>query len=177
MKARSASHWISALAAGAAVSLSAPANAQVSHEKQVERALFDICPQVLSGELDLSDPGKIGPLGYRVPERDFKRPAAELGTGKTTVLILGPSDTEFACSVIFAAPQAALFHKLEASARKRGFDGPQYTALSRTLRFVNLQTQGEASLRFSMFDIDAAGGVDFRPLLTAGLAPADGATP
>lgn len=170
---RTTRHWIGQLVALAAAAFSVPATASLSHEEQVERALFEICPKVLSGELDLSDPQNVAGLGYRIPEADFKRPAIEMGTDRTTILILGPSETELACSAIFAAPKASLFQKLEKIARRRGFDGPPSTALSSTLRFLNLTTLDEGSLRFSMFDIDDAGGVDFRPLLAAGLAPAD----
>jgi len=174
---RAVRHGIGALTAVAAVGLSAPAMAVASHEQQVVQALFEICPRVLSGQLGLNDPQTLAELGYRVPEGDFKRPAAQSGRDETTILILGPSDTEHSCSAIFAAPKAELFHKIEARARVRGFDGPPPVALSSTLRFVDLKTPGEAGLRFSMFDIDAAGGVDYRPLMAAGLAPADKPAP
>jgi hypothetical protein len=134
-----------------------------AHFAAVENAIFELCPKVLSGELDMKSEAAAESVGYRLAAPNPKRTNIESGEGETSIVIWGPKEPGAAhpsCIVTFAAPDMnEMFDALGLAARKHGFDGGEPTRVSpkaRQLRLSNMQAKYP-----SFYMLEVGGGADF----------------
>ena len=133
------------------------------HRAAVKEALFDLCPKVVSGELDLASADDAAAIGYRLAQTHPQRTNVETGDGENMIVIWGPvpGDTKTrSCIVTFAAPDMnADFDAIEAAARSHGYVGDPASNVSPVTRQLQLRNEDTALSAFYM--IEVGGGADY----------------
>jgi hypothetical protein len=120
-------HGAGLILAGAAM-VAAPASAP-DHEAEVGRAIFELCPKVLAGSLEIDDQATLASIGYKAtPGRQTpggEVPRASRGVGGETIVLSGHKEPgRGICSVWFGGPDnKRLFKAMRKRAQRSGFAG------------------------------------------------------
>jgi hypothetical protein len=153
------------ISVAAAVPTAAAATPSEAHVAQVDRALYDLCPRLLRGELVPGD--ALVPLGYRPISPIGKLPRWQRGEGDETVIV-GSNDA--LCMVAFGGrDNKALFEHASRTSGQHGFieqplDDPKLRSGVRNYRRV---TEGSSPWLLSFLRISEMEGVSLKPLTFA----------
>lgn len=99
------------------------------HQREVERAVFELCPQVMAGSLALDNEAQVEAAGYRTTEpsqiEEGPVPSAVRGAGAEHIVITGSAPgTPPMCMVWFAgADNGPLANAVKRRARSIGYAG------------------------------------------------------
>ncbi len=138
---------------------------------EVERAVFDLCPRTMVGQLSLADAAQAQAAGYTtVAPRQTPggaNPRAIRGEGTGRIVISSGSSGRTGCSVWFGGPQnRRLADMVKSQARAHGYQAAGESRLGDGTRLYVFRLAGEMPATLILFDADAGGELDFRPATT-----------
>ena len=100
----------------------APHAAVTAQERELHRAVFELCPLVVEGRLRLDDRRALAAVGYRRAKRWGKALRAERGLGTDRVQLISSPGKAPTCMVMVGGPNNdRLFEAAAKAAEERGF--------------------------------------------------------
>ena len=155
----------------AALALAA-APAPSAHQRDVEQAIFELCPRAMAGSLALDDPAQVAAAGYEpAPPRDTPGgPMAQIGRGTGTERILVSvrrEDDEATCAVWFGGPRnRLLLRAVRRRARTAGYRGGGPLRLGDGTPIQMLRQTGGERHSLTIIEANAGGDLEFVPVTT-----------
>jgi len=154
-----------------ALALAAAAPAE-GHQRDVETAVFELCPQVVAGTLDLADPARLAAAGYTATAprqvQDGTNPRAVRGSGTGQIVISGSfSEGRGICSVWFGGPgNRDAARALRRTARRYGYGNGSVLRLGDDTEMRIFRQPRGNEQTMTIFDADAGGELEFEPATT-----------
>jgi hypothetical protein len=156
----------------AVLALALAAAPAAEHRSEVERAVFELCPQAIAGTLSLEDPAQVAAAGY-APAAARQTPAGPMprvvrGEGVERIeLSASRSGASPICGVWFGGPDnRGLLRAVRARARSSGYRGGDPVRLGDGTPIQMLRGSGERPLSLTIIEGNAGGGLDFEPVTT-----------
>ena len=140
------------------------------HQREVERAVFELCPQAITGSFSLDNEAQVTAAGYRTaaPRETPGGPMPRIygGSGTDQIEISARRDGESAtCAVWFGGPaNRALLRSVRRRARADGFDGGRPVRLGDDTPIQMLRNGEGRSL--VIIEGNAGGSLPFDPVTT-----------
>lgn len=137
-----------------------------AHQREVERAIFDLCPRAMAGTFSLEDEAQVAAAGYRIaPPRQTEAgaiPRIHAGSGTERIEL---SSSTTLCGVWFGgADNAALLRAVRRHARSAGYRGRGPLRLGDGTPIQLLS--GPEGRSLTIIEGNAGGGLDFDPVTT-----------
>ncbi|MGH6614656.1 hypothetical protein [Sphingomonas sp.] len=136
----------------------------------VKRAVFDLCPKILAGNVSLDDPTQLAAIGYKgTPPRDTpggRIPRAETGEGATKIVIAGHGGNNPSCGVWFGGPDnRERVGEMLTEAGKLGYGVSPPASLGDGTMILKVSRKSPAS-SFAVIMADAGGEFGGHPATT-----------
>ncbi|HEX8364549.1 MAG TPA: hypothetical protein VF603_04605 [Allosphingosinicella sp.] len=142
------------------------------HQSDVERAVFELCPQAIAGSLSLDDPAQLAAAGYapaaarQTPAGPMPRAVRGEGTARIEISASRGGESPI-CGVWFGGPDnRALLRAVRARARSSGYRGGDPVRLGDGTPIQLLRGSGERPLSLTIIEGNAGGGLEFEPVTT-----------
>jgi hypothetical protein len=148
-----------------------------ARQADIDRIVFELCPQILDGSLSLDDPARAAAIGFTpTPPRQTPGgpiPRAKSGSGTATIILSGHKvERGPICSVWFGGPDnGRLLKGVRKKARSVGFSGGKPVSLGDG---TPIQALRRGSLLLTVIEGNAGGELDFDPATTLILMPSRG---
>jgi hypothetical protein len=154
----------------AALLVAAPAMAQ-DRKAEIEQIVFELCPKLLDGTMDLTNPAQAQSIGFTPTEpRDTpggKIPRAVKGNGTGTIVLSGQSGADASCGFWFGGPDnAKLLKSLLKRTRAEGLKGGSAGRLGDGTEMFFYNGTGDKPRTLTIIAGDAGGEIDFEPATT-----------
>lgn len=141
-------------------------------QRDVEQAIYELCPRALAGTLALDDAAQVSAAGYEAaPPRDTPGgPMAQIGRGSGTERILISARREGeagTCAVWFGGPDnREMLRAVRRRARTEGYRGGDPVRLGDGTPIQILRQAGDARRSLTIIEGNAGGDLEFAPVST-----------
>ena len=139
----------------ATLSILASAAAAADRPATVRRLLFDLCPRIIAGEVDLGDPAQLGAQGLRPGTGSLGWIQAETGRGKRRITVSFKDFTDKrVCKVGFGGKDnQALFRSIVEAGEAKGWRaGPGASELGGLVSFLYAPEPSTDMVMFTHWD-------------------------
>lgn len=148
----------------------AAAPAPSAHQRDVEQAIFDICPRAMSGALSFDDAAQVAAAGYRATTPrstpSGPMPQIERGAGTGRILVSARRDGGATCGVWFGGPEnRQVLRALRRRVRAAGYRGSRVNLGDGTPIQILRQQSGDRRV-LTIIEGNAGGDLDFAPATT-----------